>query len=670
MSDSVLIRQADPSEYGRIGHVAVEAFSSSFEVSDDYRADLLDISGHAKKFNIWIAVDNAPKRRAAAADDADDEATADRILGLVLTPKTAELNPSEASITYPGEREFRMLGVIPAARGRGVGRKLINQAVRQLGALGVRTVGIHTGLRMVGARHLYESYGFTRRTERETVIVDHGYRLLTYTYPVPDEYLVENPALDRSEALRGVPTPSDGPGSIEHVVAALQDNLPADTVFTDDSSIEAVLRDRSVYGSEERPVAVVFPRTRDEVSATLRIASAYEFPVYTRGKGSGLAGGAVPTRSGIVLDLTRMNAIGDVDPINRSVHVQAGAITADINNKAHEHGLFYAPDPASSAISSIGGNIATNAGGFHCVKYGVTRDSLLSLTVVLADGTPLTVGAGTVKDVSGLDLMSLITGSEGTLAVVTDATLRLHPVPQNVSTIVAFAETLEQAGDGVKTVFSETPVQPSVFELMAVPQGLENSATYSEACQDRPWLLLLQTEDTHSAENAAHALRDNGFTVVRPGDTDIDRLLTLRRQGKPYPANSWMAGGDVAVPIGALPQALAKFVQIAKQHHAEYSIVSHVGDGNLHTAYFMVRDDGIDEPPSPDQPLPDELADARDEWIHTALALGGTLTGEHGIGIDLAQYLPEQLGNRSLDIQRQIKKTFDPQGILNPGKWI
>lgn len=394
-------------------------------------------------------------------------------------------------------------------------------------------------------------------------------------------------------------------------------------------------------------------------------ADHYLIPVYVRGAGSGLVGGAVPVRSGIVLSTERLDRIFPVNAVDRSVRVQAGVITRQINEQAKPYGLFYAPDPASSAISSIGGNIATNAGGFHCVKYGVTRDSVLSLTVVLADGSIVHAGAGTIKDVAGLDMVSLFTGSEGTLAVVVEAVLRLRPLPQTTETIVAFFSALEHVGSSVTNIM-QSSLQPSVFELMGVPEDINQSPAFRDTGRDAVWMLVIQIDDGPSGgnrETLQRTLFDQAISVKHPDSAGVEWLFARRRKGKPFPAGSWMLSADIAVPISKLVDTLTTLQGIARRHNLGYSIVAHVGDGNLHITLFAPRQES-------DAEQPHALTEGHRELLDKTLAVGGTITGEHGVGIELADVLVRQIGRRQLDLQRGIKNVLDPHGILNPGKWL
>lgn len=446
-------------------------------------------------------------------------------------------------------------------------------------------------------------------------------------------------------------------------VHALTVLLPSDVVTVDPEQLEAYARDRSVYDPDTLPLAVVRPRTVEQVRAVARFANDRRIPLVTRGKGTGLAGGVTPVHGGILLSLDRLNRILAVNPVDQTVRVEAGVITARINETLADSPLFYAPDPASAEISSIGGNIATNAGGFHCVKYGVTGNSLLSLKVVLADGSVIETGAGSVKNVAGLDLTSLFTGSEGTLGIVVEATLRLRPRPTQVRTVVAFFDRVADVGRAVEAV-SLSGVGPSVFELLPTPGSIRTWDRYGKAAEGSKWITILQTDGSGAEGDAlrlAEALRAVTANVVEATPQESDQLIVLRKSGS-YPPDVWRSTADVAVPLSKVAVLLERLERIAADHGFDYSLVAHVGDGNTHSAFFAPR--------VPGGTYPEELNEAADELFATALELGGTLTGEHGVGLVLKDRLVKQVGERSLEVQRAIKAALDPNGILNPGKWL
>ncbi|WP_430787906.1 FAD-binding oxidoreductase [Actinoplanes sp. G11-F43] len=417
--------------------------------------------------------------------------------------------------------------------------------------------------------------------------------------------------------------------------------------------------DRSGWEPEGMPVAVVWPRTVGEVQRVMRGALATRTPVVPRGAGTALTGGSAAGSGTVVLDLSRMDRIVEIRADDGVAVAEPGVITADLDRAAAAHGLRYAPDPASLELSTIGGNIATNAGGLRCAKYGVTRDSVLGLDVVLADGTLISTGRGTLKGVAGYDLTGLFTGSEGTLGVVVGATLRLRALPAPTATIAACYPDVESAA-AASVALAEARVQPVLAELL-------DEATLAALAghglpQDGGALLIVQTDGGSAAEvDRAVGALSRGATSVRHDD-DPDALLAARRQA--FPAIERLGRPlieDIAVPRSALAVAVRSIADIARRHDVPICTVAHAGDGNLHP---VVVAGGWGEP------IPESAHRAADEIFGLALDLGGTVTGEHGVGVLKRHWLGRELGADQHLLQQRIKELFDPHGILNPGKAI
>jgi glycolate oxidase len=423
-------------------------------------------------------------------------------------------------------------------------------------------------------------------------------------------------------------------------------------------------RDASVALPAGPPAAVVEAADIDDVVATLRWAHEAGVPVSVRGSGTGTSGGAVAYAGGIALSTAAMNRIVSIDPVNRLAVVEPGVITADLDAAAREHGLFFAPDPASAGLSSVGGNIATNAGGLRALAHGVTRESVAALQVVLADGSVLRTGSLTRKNVTGLDLTSLFVGSEGTLGVITEATVFLAPVAEGTPhTFRASFPTLTAAADAVYAV-SLGPLVPEVLELLDAssvrmieayrPSGLDTDGVSA--------LLLGQTVGLSArsdAERLVEMCRNHGAT-----DTAIvvgDELLDARRLAHhALTAHGLRMGCDVAVPLGSLVEILTGIEQIARRHDRAVSTVAHAGDGNLHPT--VEADD-----------TPEGYAAARavvHDITRLALSLGGVVTGEHGVGSVKYTEMTWQLDQVALDTQRRIKAALDPRAILTPGRGL
>lgn len=426
-------------------------------------------------------------------------------------------------------------------------------------------------------------------------------------------------------------------------------------------------RDRSCAADSGEPLCVVAATGCDDVVATVRWAAKHRVPVVPRGAGTGLAGGANATNGAVVLLLQRMDAITDLSVDNGTATVEPGVVTADLARAAARHGLTYAPDPGSAEWSTLGGNLATDAGGFRCMKYGVTRDSVLGLDVVLADGRTLCTGHRTTKGVAGYDLTGLFVGSEGTLGVIVGATLRLRPLPAPPSTVAAWFD------DGVAAAHAATALatRPPALTLLELVDEVAIRALVEQAALGPPSsggsLLLAQLDDRDAAtlaDTVARRCRDLGGrdVEVAAGAEESERLMGLRRAA----LSAVEARGDVliedfAVPRSRLAEMMAQVRDIASRHGLEVPTVAHAGDGNLHPT-FLYDGAGPGVPPA--------VLSAADEMFRAALALGGTLTGEHGIGVLKRHWLGDEVGQTGLEVHRAVKAALDPLHIMNPGKVV
>ena len=438
-----------------------------------------------------------------------------------------------------------------------------------------------------------------------------------------------------------------------------------DRVVTDPDRLATYSTDSSRAEPAGLPAAAVSATSTSDVATALTWAHRHRLPVSVRGSGTGLTGGAVAYPGGLVVSLAAMTAIKTVDPANQLAEVEAGVITADIDRAAAPCGLMYAPDPASYRESTIGGNIATNAGGLRCVKYGVTRDSIAGLEVVLADGQIITTGARTRKNVVGYDLTSLFVGSEGTLGVVTAATVRLKPRP--TGTMVTFRAafpSLETAGRAVIKL-AHGPAAPEVLELMdrLSVAAVERISPTGLSVEGAAAVLVGQFIGHDAAENvttAARICRSAGALLVEQADGDV--LLEARRvSGRALSAEGLRVSSDVAVPIAQLGEMFAAIERIGAEEGVAVPTFAHAGDGNLHPSVIVSTED--EDARQHAERVLDRISDA-------ALALGGTLSGEHGIGSLKRHALGKQLDPATLATHRMIKNAFDPRHILSPGRGI
>lgn len=446
--------------------------------------------------------------------------------------------------------------------------------------------------------------------------------------------------------------------------------LPPAELVTDPDVMASYSRDHATVCAAGQPVAVVLARSVETVATTLRLASATRTPVVTRGAGTGLSGGANALNGGIVLSLAKMNAITALDVDARLATVEPGVLNATLDAAAREHGLRYAPDPASRDISTIGGNVATNAGGACCVKYGVTGDHVAALTAVLADGTTIHTGSRTVKNVAGLDLSRLLIGSEGTLAVIVGVTVRLLPVRPIAGTMVAFFDDLRAAGRAI--VDLQAAGSLSTLEVMdrTTVRAVE-AMKHMDLDTDAAAMLLAQAEMGPGADDgtatavmvaAEKTCTGHGASfVASTTDEDEGRMFMAARTAA-LPAleqlGAWLLD-DVAVGVHQIPDLLARCAEIAEERGVTVASFGHAGDGNLHPT--IVYDPA-------DLSQRDAATEAFDDVLHAALAMGGTLTGEHGIGQLKQSYLEGMVGEREVSLMRGVKAAFDPLGILNPGR--
>lgn len=447
-----------------------------------------------------------------------------------------------------------------------------------------------------------------------------------------------------------------------NVLSLLREALGA-LVDTEPASLEQARADRSGHAADGRPLAVVHAERVEHVQQVMRIATATRTPVVARGAGTGLAGAANAGSGEIVLSLRRMTAIHEIRQDDLLAVVEPGILNADLNAELAAHGLWWPPDPASRDISTVGGNIATGAGGLLCAKYGVVRDAVLGVDLVLSDGRLLHLGHRSVKGVTGLDLTALVVGSEGTLGIVVGATLKLRRLVAGETCTVAATFPGVRAAAAASAAVTASGVQPAIMELMdaaslaAVHALLDLPAPTAGAAQ-----LTVQT-DGPAARSEADAIAailraHDGATVVSHDREEGERLLTIRRSMHAAMASlGTTLIEDVSVPRSAMPAMFDEIARIEREYGVSIPTVAHAGDGNLHPNFVF---EGTETPP--------HVWAAADELFRAAIRLGGTLTGEHGIGILKRRWLADELGDDQWLLQRQIAAVFDPLGILNPGK--
>ena len=416
------------------------------------------------------------------------------------------------------------------------------------------------------------------------------------------------------------------------------------------------------------PAAVVFPQTTEDVSRCVQFAGAQSLAIVTRGSGTGLSGGSVPSAGSVVLCMTHMNKILEIDPRNLVLRTQPGVTTLAIDDAAARHGLFYPPDPGSMRISSIGGNVAENSGGLRGLKYGVTRDYVMALEVVLPDGRIARFGSKCVKDVAGYSMKDLFVGSEGSLGVITEILLRLVPRPVARQTMLALYDRIEDAAETVSAIIAARIIPCTLEFLDQTTASCVEEYAHVGLPTDCAAVLLMET-DGHPAAVAdeagrmAELARNNGAREVRLARDEADALALASARRNAFSALARRRPTtileDFTVPRSELAAMVTFIAETARTANLQVGTFGHMGDGNLHPTFLTDERDA------------EEMArvhHALDLIAKKTLELGGTITGEHGVGLAKKTWLRAQMGDSSFDVMRQIKKALDPAGLLNPGK--
>ncbi|MCD5325690.1 MULTISPECIES: glycolate oxidase subunit GlcD [Pontibacillus] len=438
--------------------------------------------------------------------------------------------------------------------------------------------------------------------------------------------------------------------------------------YQDSNEMKLVYSYDATPNFQALPDAVVSPRNTEEVSALLKTCNEYQIPIVPRGSGTNLAAGTCPTNGGIVLLFNHMKEILEIDEDNLTVKVQPGVITLDMVNAVEEKGLFYPPDPSSMKISTIGGNLMENSGGLRGLKYGVTRDYVLGLEIVLPNGDIIQTGGKLAKDVAGYDLTRLFIGSEGTLGIITEATLKLIPKPEAKKTVLAVYEDLESAARTVSKVISDKII-PTTLEFMdqSTIKVVEDFAKVGLPIEAEAVLLIEQDgpievveRDMNHIESVCNEM--NAISVqVAQSEAEADALRTARRSALSALARLKPTTilEDATVPRSEIAKMVHAIKEIEKKHDVTICTFGHAGDGNLHPTCLT------------DARNQDELKrveQAFEDIFIEAIKLGGTITGEHGVGEMKSPYLELKLGEAGVNAMRSIKQAFDPQNIMNPGK--
>lgn len=415
------------------------------------------------------------------------------------------------------------------------------------------------------------------------------------------------------------------------------------------------------------PDGVIYPGDTKQVSEIMKVLSEHKIPIVSRGSGSNLCGGTVPVEGGIVMVMHRMNRLLEIDKDNLTAVVQPGMITAQFIEQVEKEGLFYPPDPSSMKISTIGGNIAENSGGLRGLKYGTTKDYVLGLEAVLANGQIIRTGGKLVKDVAGYDLTKLLVGSEGTLAIITEATLKLIPPPKHKQTMLAIYSDLYGAARTVSKIIA-AKITPATLEIMDRPtiRVVEDFAKLGLPLDAEAVLLIEQDGDPEGVEQDMRKIeeicrQEQAVIQTASNREEAEKLLTARRSAFTALARIRPTTilEDATVPRSKIAEMVQRINQIAEKYDVQIATFGHAGDGNLHpTATTDAR-------------LPEEIERveaAFEEIFAASIELGGTITGEHGVGIVKAPYLEWKVGEAGVELMKGIKRVFDPDNLLNPGK--
>ena len=452
------------------------------------------------------------------------------------------------------------------------------------------------------------------------------------------------------------------------VVKALEAHLPSHSVlWSAEATVPYECDGLTAY--RQRPLAVALPENEAQVQAVLKACHALGVPVVARGAGTGLSGGAMPHAQGVTLSLARFNRILDIDTLARTATVQCGVRNLAISEAAAPHGLYYAPDPSSQIACTIGGNVAENSGGVHCLKYGLTLHNVLRVRGFMADGEPVEFGSDAL-DVPGLDLLAVLVGSEGMLAVTTEVTVRLIPKPQLARCIMASFDDLKRAGDAVAAVIA-AGIIPAGLEMMDKPMtAAVEDFVHAGYDLNAAAILLCESDGTpeeveEEIGRMSEVLRDNGATAITVSANETERLRFWSGRKNAFPASGRMSPDymcmDSTIPRKRVADILLAIQEMEKKYRLRCANVFHAGDGNLHPLILFDAND-------PDQLHRCELFGA--DILETSVAMGGTVTGEHGVGVEKLNSMCVQFSPEEREQMFGVKRAFDPQGLLNPGKVI
>jgi len=457
--------------------------------------------------------------------------------------------------------------------------------------------------------------------------------------------------------------------SQEGFLKALKEIVGQERLITDTEERWCYAFDACADQPKHLPLAVVLPQSTEEVVKIMKLTTQYRVPVYPRGAGTNLSGGAIPSDNGLVMSFVEMNKILEIDTENLTATVQPGVVIQELNDALVPHGLIYPPDPGSVTTATFGGSVAESSGGLRGLKYGVTKDYVMGMEVVLADGTVFKCGGKTVKNVSGYDLPKLFCGSEGTLGIMTAITVRLIPAPETRRSMLAVFDRLEGAASTITGIIANKVI-PATMEIM----DNVTIRTVEDYCHaglpvEAAAVLLLEVDGIapvmeKEAATVERVCRENGGQLqVARDDEEREKIWTARRSALPACARlrPTTVLEDATVPRSKIPDMILALGEIAKKYKLGIATYGHAGDGNLHPTITCDERDKEEM---------ERVHQAVDEIFHTAIELGGTLSGEHGIGVAKQKYMELEFGSGGVEVMRRIKQALDPLGLLNPGKLV
>jgi len=452
------------------------------------------------------------------------------------------------------------------------------------------------------------------------------------------------------------------------IIAEFIDILGAERVLTDEDDLFCYSYDATAVAASELPEVVLLPRTTEHVADIVKIATRYKIPVYTRGAGTNLSGGSIPTHKGIVLSMLDMNSILEIDAENLTAKVEAGVVIQSLLDEADRYGLLFPPDPGTVQTATIGGAVAECAGGLRGLKYGITKDYVMGIKAVLADGSVVSFGGKTIKNVSGFDMKAVFVGSEGLLGIITEVLLKLIPKPEARQSMMVTYPDLSDAARTIREIIA-AKVIPATLEILdnTTIRAVEEYRKIGLPL-DAEAILLIEVDGVRGAvEHEAKMVKDicmscgAGSIFVAEDDSRRDEIWAARRAALPalVRMSPTTILEDATVPRSKIPEMVRIIRDISDKHNVRIGIFGHAGDGNLHPTILTDESDAEEM---------DRVHLAISEIFDGALSLGGTLSGEHGIGISKAKFMPRQFSEAELGLMKRLKMAFDPDDILNRGK--